>query len=116
MTVPMPGMLRQMCWGLVIAFPLLALFGQHWRHAAGGPGTRAVMAVAALFCPAAANKLRAVRVADGADALDRAVLKRTAMQLHMGPGCSVSDKLPAAGPIDCAIAVKGKMRGNGKSM
>lgn len=87
MTVPMPRMLRQMCWGLVIAFPLLVLFGQHWRHAAGGPGTRAVMAVAALICPAGVEKVRPVRVADGAQTLDRAVMRRISMQLHMGPGC-----------------------------
>ena len=96
MTVPMPRLLRQMCWGLVIAFPLLALFGQHWRHAAGGPGTQGVMAVAALICPAAADKVLAKRVADGAHALDRAVLRRIAMQLHMGPGCLIPAEPPVA--------------------
>ena len=29
MTVPMPRLLRQACWALVIAFPLLVLAGQH---------------------------------------------------------------------------------------
>lgn len=117
MTAPMPRMLRKMCWGLVITFPLLVLFGQHWRHAAGGPGTRGVMAVAALVCPAAADKLRAVRVADGADALDRAVLRRIATQLHMGPGCSVLDKPPAAGADRRRVRNEGeKMRGMDKSM
>ena len=113
----MPRMLRQMCWGLVIAFPLLALFGQHWRHAAGGPGTQGVMAVAALICPAAADKVRAVRVADGADALDRAVVRRIAMQLHRGPGCSVPAEPPAARADRRRDRREGKkMRGMGKSM
>ena len=113
----MPRMLRQMCWGLVIAFPLLVLFGQHWRHAAGGPGTQGVMAVAAFICPAAAaDKVRAVRVADGADALDRAVLRRIAMQLHMGPGCSVPAELPARADRRRARSARKKMRGMGKSM
>jgi hypothetical protein len=87
MTAPMPRMLRQMCWALVVAFPLLVLIGQHWQHAAGGTGTRGVMAVAALICPAGPEKVRAVRVADGAQTLDRAVMRRISMQLHMGPGC-----------------------------
>lgn len=117
MTVPMPRMLRQMCWGLVIAFPLVALFGQHWQHAAGGPGTRGVMAVAALICPAAAAKVRAVRVADGADAFDRAVLRRIAMQLHIGPGCSVPAEPPAARADRRRDRSEGeKMRGMSKSM
>ena len=96
MTVPMPRMLRQMCWALVIALPLLVLIGQHWRHAAAGHGTQSVMAIAASICPAAVRTVRAVRVGDGAHALDRAVLRRIAMQLHMGPGCSVPAKVPAA--------------------
>lgn len=96
MTVPMPRLLRQACWALVIAFPLLVLAGQHWQHAAGGPGTRGVMAVAAVICPAAVERVQAVRIVDGAHALDRAVLRRIATQLHMGPGCSVPDEPPSA--------------------
>jgi hypothetical protein len=113
----MPRLLRQMCWGLVIAFPLVALFGQYWQHAAGGPGTQGVMAVAALICPAAAAKVRVVRVADGADALDRAVLRRIAMQLHIGAGCSVPAEPPAARADRQRDRREGKkMRGMGKSM
>ncbi len=37
MTVPMPRLLRQACWALVIAFQLLVLAGQHWQQAAAGP-------------------------------------------------------------------------------
>ncbi len=96
MTVPMPGLLRQACWALVIAFPLLVLAGQRWQQATGGPGTRGVMAVAAAICPAAVERVRAVRVADGAHTLDRAVLRRIAVQLHIGPGCSVPHQPPAA--------------------
>lgn len=95
MTVPMPRLLRQACWALVFAFPLLVLAGQHWQHVAAGPGTRGMMAVAAVICPAAVERVRAVRVADGAHALDRAVLRRIAVQLHIGPGCSVPDEPPA---------------------
>jgi hypothetical protein len=117
MTVPMPRLLRQACWGLVIAFPLLVLAGQHWQHAAGGPGTRGVMAVAAVICPAAVGRVRAVRVADGAHTLDRAVLRRIAVQLHIGPGCSVPDEPPTA-RVDRRRDRGGgeKMRGMGKSM
>ncbi|MEH3041337.1 MAG: hypothetical protein PGN21_14895 [Sphingomonas paucimobilis] len=117
MTVPMPRLLRQACWGLVIAFPLLVLAGQHWQHMAAGPGTRSVMAVAAVICPTAVGRVRAVRVADGAHALDRAVLQRIAMQLHRGPGCSVSVE-PSAVRADRRRDRGGgeKMRGMGKSM
>ena len=99
MTAPMPRLLRQMCWGLVIAFPLLVLFGQHWRNAAGGPGTQGVTAVADFICPAAFDEVMAVRVADGADALHRAVLRRIKMELHMRSGCWVPDKLPCVGAV-----------------
>lgn len=113
----MPRLLQQMCWALVISFPLLVLIGQRWQHAAGGTGTRGVMAVAALICPAAAKKVRAVRVADGADALDRAVLRRMAMQLHIGPGCSVPAERPAARADRRRVRSEGeKLRGMGKSM
>jgi hypothetical protein len=95
MTVPMPRLLRQACWALVIAFPLLVLAGQHEQHVAAGPGTNSVMALAAVICPAAIERVRAVRVVDGAHALDGAVLRRIAVQLHMGPGCSVPAKPPA---------------------
>ncbi|WP_294192856.1 hypothetical protein [uncultured Sphingomonas sp.] len=95
MTVPMPRLLRQACRALVIAFPLLVLAGQHWRHASGGPGTRGVMAIAAVICPAPVDQVRAVSVADGAHALDRAFLRRIALQLHMGPRCSVPVEPPA---------------------
>jgi hypothetical protein len=90
----MPRLLRQMCWGLVIAFPLVVFAGQRWQHATGGAGTRVVMAVVALICPAAAEDVGAVRVAGGAHALDRAVLRRIVMQFHMGPDCSVPAKPP----------------------
>jgi len=117
MTGPMPRLLRQDCWALVIAFPLLVLAGQHWQHAVGGPGTRGVMAVAAVICPAAVEPVRAVRVADGAHALDRAVLRRIAVQLHMGPGCSAPDKTPAARADRRRDRGGGeKMRGMGKSL
>ena len=96
MTVPMPRMLRQMCWALVIVLPLLGLIGQHWRHAAAGQGTQGVMAIAAFICPTTTGTGRAVRVGDGAHALDRAVLQRIAMQLHMGPGCSFPVRVTAA--------------------
>lgn len=117
MTVPMPRLLRQACWALVIAFPLLVLAGQHWQHAAAGPGTRSVMAVAAVICPAAVERVRAVGVAYGAQALDRAVLRRIAVQLHIGPGCSVPVEPPAA-QVDRRRDHGGgeKMRGMGKSM
>lgn len=117
MTVPMPRLLRQACWALVIAFPLPMLAGQHWQHAAAGPGTRGVMAVAAVICPAAIERVRAVRVADGAHALDRAVLRRIAVQLHVGQSCFVPDE-PLAVRAD-RRRVRGereKMRGMGKSM
>ena len=116
MTVPMPGLLRQACWALVIAFPLLVLAGQRWQQATGGPGTRGVMAVAAVICPAAVERVRAVRVADGAHALDGAVLRRIAVQLHMGPGCSVPVEPPSA-HADRRRDHGGrkKMRGMGKS-
>ena len=117
MTVPMPRILRQMCWGLVIAFPLLVLIGQHWRQAAGGPGTQAVMAVAGFICPAAVGAARAVRVGDGAHALDRAVLRRIMMPLHMGPGCSVTVGMPPTRADRRRDRGEGeKMRGMGKSM
>ncbi|WP_343527636.1 hypothetical protein [Sphingomonas sp.] len=117
MTVPMPRLLRQACWALVLAFPLLVLAGQRWQDAAAGPGTRGVMAVAAVICPAALEQVRAVHVADGAHALDRAVLRRIAAQLHMGPGCSVPDKPPALRADRRRDRGGGeKMRGMGKSM
>lgn len=117
MTLPMPRLLRQACWALVIAFPLLVLAGQHWQHVAGGPGTRGVMALAAVICPAAVERIRAVRVADGAHALDRAVLRRIAVQLHMGPGCSIPHEPPAARADRRRDRSEGeKMRGMGKSM
>jgi hypothetical protein len=117
MTVPMPRLLRQACWALVIAFPLLVLAGEHWQHAAAGPSTRGVMAVAAVICPAAVARDRAVHVADGAHALDRAVLRRIAVQLHMEPGCSVPDKPPAVRADRRRDRGGGeKMRGMGKSM
>lgn len=96
MTVPMPRLLRQACWALVVAFPLLVLVGQHWQDAAAGPGTRGVTALAAVICPAAVEGVRVVRVADGARALDRAVLQWIAVQLHMGRSCSVPDEPPTA--------------------
>ncbi len=108
MTVPMPRLLRQACWALVIAFPLLVLAGEHWQHAAAGPSTRGVMAVAAVICPAAVARARAVHVADGAHALDRAVLRRIAVQLHMGRGAQYRLNRPPCGPIDGAIAVEGR--------
>lgn len=117
MTVPMPRMLRQMCWALVIALPLLVLIGQHWRHAAAGHGTQGVMAMAAFICPAAAGTVRALRVGDGAHALDRAVLRRIAMQFHMGPGCSVPAEVPAARGDRWRDRSEGeKMRGMGRVM
>ena len=117
MTVPMPRLLRQMCWALVIAFPLLVLVGQHWQHAAAGPGTRSVRAIAAVICPAAVEQVRAVRVADGAHALDRAVVQQIATLLHMGPGCSVPDEPPATRADQRRDRSEGeKMRGTGKSM
>ena len=117
MTAPMPRLLRQTCWAFVIAYPLLVLAGQHWQHAAAGPGTRGMMAVAAVICPAAVGRVRAVRVADGAHALDRAVLRRIAMQLHMGPGCSVPVEPPSAHADRRRDHGGGeKMRGMGKSM
>lgn len=117
MTVPMPRLLRQACWALVIAFPLLVLAGQRWQHAAGGPGTRSVMALAAVICPAAVERVRAVRVVDGAHALDRAVLRRIAVQLHMGPGCSVPVEPPAVRADRRRDHGGGeKMRRMGKSM
>lgn len=117
MTVPMPRLLRQACWALVIAFPLLVLAGQHWQQAAAGPGTRGVMAVAAVICPAAVERVRAVRVVDGARALDRAVLRRITVKLHMGPSCSVPDE-PSAAQVDRRRDHVGgeKMRRMGKSM
>ena len=117
MTVPMPRLLRQACWALVVAFPLLVLVGQRWQHTAGGPGTRGVMAVAAVICPAAVERVRAVRVVDGAHALDRAVLRRIAVQLHVGPSCSVPREPPAV-RADRRRDRGGreKMRGMGKSM
>jgi len=93
------------------------LAGQHWQHAAAGPSTRGVMAVAAVICPAAVERVRPVRVADGAYALDRAVLRRIAVQLHMGPRCSVPVEPPAVRADrqrDCGGGEK--MRGMGKSM
>ncbi|MCT8002799.1 hypothetical protein NZL82_13035 [Sphingomonas sanguinis] len=117
MTVPMPRLLWQAYWALVIAFPLFLLAGQRWQHAAGGPGTRGVMAVAAVICPAAVERVLAVRVADGAHALDRAVLRRIAVQLHIGPGCSFPHKPPAARADRRRDHSGGeKMRGMGKSM
>ncbi len=117
MTVPMPRLLRQACWALVIAFPLLVLAGQHWQQATAGRGTRSVMAVATVICPAAIAPVRAVRVADGAHALDRAVLRRIAVQLHIGPGCSFPHKPPDARADRRRDRGGGeKMRGMGKSM
>jgi len=117
MTVPMPRLLRQACWALVIAFPLLVLAGQHWQQAAAGPGTRGVMALAAVICPAAVEPVRAVRVADGAHTLDRVVLRRIAVQLHIGPGCSVPVGPPAVRADRRRDHGGGeKMRGMGKSM
>lgn len=117
MTVPMPRLLRQACWALVIAFPLLVLAGQRWQQAAAGPGTQGVMAVATVICPAAIERVRAVRVADGAHALDRAALRRIAVQFHMGPGCSVPVEPPAARADRRRDRGGGeKMRGMGKSM
>lgn len=117
MTVPMPRLLRQACWALVIAFPLLVLAGQHWQHAAGGPGTRGVMALAAVICPAAVEPVRAVHVADGAHTLDRAVLRRMTVQLHIGSGCSVPVEPPAVRADRRRDHSGGeKMRGMGKSM
>jgi hypothetical protein len=93
------------------------LAGQHWQHAAGGPGTRGVMALAAVICPAAIERVRAVRVADGAHTLDRAVLRRIVVQLHMGSGCSVPDKPPAVRADRRRDHGGGeKMKGIGKSM
>jgi len=117
MTVPMPRLLRQACWALVIAFPLLVLAGQRWQQAAAGAGTRGVMAVAAVICPAVVERVQAVRVADGAHTLDRAILRRIAVQLHMGPGCSVPVEPPAV-RVDRRRDRGGgeKMRGMGKSM
>jgi hypothetical protein len=116
-TVPMPRVLRQMCWALVIALPLLVLIGQHWRHAAAGQGTQGVMAIAAFICPTTAGTFRAVRVGDGAHALDRAVLRRIAMQLHMGQGCSVPVEVPAARADRRRDRSEGeKMRGMGRVM
>jgi hypothetical protein len=117
MTVPMPRLLRQACWALVVAFPLLVLIGQRWQHAASGPGTRGVMAVAAVICPTAVERGGAVRVADGAHALDRAVLRRIAVQLRMGPSCSVPDEMRAVRADRRRDRGGGeKMRGMGKSM
>ncbi|WP_230483829.1 hypothetical protein [Sphingomonas sp. Leaf21] len=117
MTVPMPRLLRQACWALVIAFPLLVLIGQRWQDAVSGPGTRNVMAVAAVVCPAAVGRVRAVRVADGAHALDRAVLRRIAVQLHIGPGCSVPVEPPAVrADRRRDHGEREKMKGMGKSM
>ncbi len=82
MTVPMPVCCGRRVGRVVIAFPLLVLAGstgstrQRGRYAS-------VMAVAAVICPAAVERVWAVRVADGAHALDRAVLRRIAVQLHM---------------------------------
>ncbi len=117
MTVPMPRLLRQAYWALVLAFPLVVLFGQRWQHAAAGLGTGGVMAVAAIICPATVEPVRAGRVADGAHALDRAVLRRIAIQFHMGPTCSVPDEPPTA-RVDQRRDRGGgeKMRGMGKSM
>jgi hypothetical protein len=113
----MPRLLRQACWGLVIVFPLLVLAGQRWQHAAAGPGTRGVTAVAAVICPAAIERVRPVRVTDGAHALDRAVLRRIAVQLHMGLGCSVPVEPPAVRADRRRDHGGGKkMRGMGKSM
>ncbi|WP_294269267.1 hypothetical protein [uncultured Sphingomonas sp.] len=117
MTVPMPRLLRQACWALVLAFPLLVLAGQRWQDAAAGRGTRGVMAVAAVICPAAVERVLAVRVADGAHALDRAVLRRIAVQLHIGPGCSIPVEPPAVRADRWRDRGAGeKMRGMGKSM
>lgn len=117
MTVPMPRLLRQMCWGLILALPLVVLTGQRWQGAAAGPGARGVMAVATVICPVAVEQARAVRVADGAHALDRAVLRRIAVQLHMGPGCSVPVEPPAVRADRRRDRGGGKkMRGMGKSM
>ncbi|WP_309658561.1 hypothetical protein [Sphingomonas sp. SORGH_AS_0802] len=110
-------LLRQACWALVIAFPLLVLAGQRWQHAAAGPGTHSVMALAAVICPAAVEPVRAVRVADGALALDRAVLRRITAQLHIGPRCSVPVEPPSAHADRRRDHGGGeKMRGMGKSM
>jgi len=117
MTVPVPRLLRQAFWALIFAFPLLVLAGQRWQQAAAGPGTRGVTAVAAAICPTAVEPVRAVRVADGAHALDRAVLRRIAVQLHIGPGCSFPHKPPAARADRRRDRGGGeKMRGMGKSM
>lgn len=117
MTPPLPRLLQQMCWGLVISFPLLVLIGQRWQHAAGGTGTRGVMAVAAFICPAASGKFEAVRVADGAHRLDRAVLRQIAAQLHMGLGCFVPVGADGARTDRRRDSSKGeKVRGMGKSM
>lgn len=117
MTVPMPRLLRQACWALVIAFPLLVLARQRWQHGAAGPGTRSAMALAALICPAAVEWGGAVRVADGAHALDRAVLRRIAVQLHMGPECSVPQKPPLMrADRRSDRSEREKMRGMGKLM
>jgi|GEM_PF-4729228 len=117
MTVPMPRLLRQACWALVIAFPLLVLAGQHWQHAAAGPGTRGVTAVAAVICPASYVKLHHDPPQNGAHALDRAVLRRIVVQLHIGPGCSVPVEPPAVRADRWRDHGGGeKKRGMGKSM
>jgi len=106
-----------MCWGLVIAFPLLVLTGQHWQRVPGGPGTRGVMTVAAFICPAAAREAWAVRVADGAHALDRAMSGWIAMQFHMGPSCSIPTRpLTGRGDRRRDRNEGEKMRGMSKSM
>lgn len=119
MTVPMPRLLRQVCWGLVVVFPLLALFGQHWQRRASGDGTQVVMALVAVICPTVAGKARSGQVGDGARALDRAALTRIATQFGLGPGCSRRSARDFSDSTDQSLMRsqrKEEGEGNGKSM
>ena len=85
MTTRSSAMLKHSLKRVGIGMAVLWVVGGWWQDQPGGTGTRAVIAVAARICPGASNGAPTrPSVADGAHAIDRAVLRRGLDALGLG--------------------------------
>lgn len=84
MTTRSSAMLRRSLDWVAFGLAVLAVAGGWWRDQPGGGATRTVIANAARICPGVSVKPRRPSVADGAHALDRAVLRRGLDALEIG--------------------------------
>lgn len=83
----MSPLLRRALFSVIMLIAVLAGFGHRWRDQRGGTGTQLAFAVARSICPTVSDFTLTATVTDGAQAIDRAALRRAGDLILDRSGC-----------------------------